>query len=82
MAGDTNLIIPTIPEDVDWAEWVINHPDCDTICEDISTGKKIRVFAFAKTKDGNAELRRYRDLKYPGMKILKGMSRYAIAGLV
>ena len=77
----TNIHVYDEPITVDCGDWAVNHPDCDTIIEDTESAKIIRVFAYATSSEGNAELKRYRNEHMSGKTILKGLSRYAITGL-
>lgn len=68
------------PMEVDVGEWIFSHPDCDSIVEFIIGKQSMFVFAYAKYESGNDELQKYRGLFMPEKRILKGVSRYAIAG--
>ena len=81
MTSDSITILNE-PMEVNWGDWLMAHPDCDTICEDVEVGERIRVFAFSKTSKGNKDLKAYRNEHLSGMQILKGISSYAIAGIV
>lgn len=77
-----NITVLDHPIEADWGTWIINHPDCDTICEDIIIGKIIKIFAYANSDAGNAELKTYRNNVLSGKKILKGLSSNAINGII
>lgn len=70
------------PMEVDWGKWLLEHPDCDTVYEDVKIGEIIRVYAFSVSKSGNVELERIRNQRFSGKKIMKGLSSSAIAGLI
>lgn len=77
-----HITILSQPIEANWSQWLVDHPDCDTICEDVETGETIRVYAFASSQEGNRELGEYRNLQLAGIPILKGLSSYAIAGII
>ena len=77
-----NITIYNEPVVVDCGEWAVEHPDCDTIIEDDDYGQNIRVIAFANSEEGNSELKKYRNEYLAGKTILKGLSRYAVAGII
>lgn len=82
MADYSNITILEDPIEANWGDWLVAHPDCDTICEDVKTGERIRVFAFSKSLEGNRTLKQYRNQSLLGKKILKGLSSDAIAGII
>lgn len=84
MAEKKNIVVLDEPIDVAISEWMVKHPDCDTIIEDIeeSKGQRIRVFAYALTEVGNDILEKLRNRDFSHKIILKGISRYAIGGIV
>ncbi len=65
-----------------YIQWVIDHPECDSIIEDTDTGDTMRVFAFAKSKSGNKALHRYRNEHFPNMSILIGMTKDGVNSIV
>ena len=82
MRSDGNITIYDEPIIVDCGEWAVAHPDCDTIIEHMDSSQDIRVYAFATNEDGNGELKRFRNEHMSGRTILKGLSRYAVAGII
>ena len=82
MLKPENITVYDEPIVVDCGEWAVAHPDCDTIIEDTDSSQNIRVFAYATSAAGNAELKAYRNEHMSERSILKGLSRYAVAGIV
>ncbi len=80
--GFENITILEEPIEAEAAAWAVEHPDCDTLLEYLDQGHHFRVFAYANNIVGNRELTKYRDQFFSGYHILKGISRYAIAGLI
>lgn len=78
----SNVIVPDWPLEVDFGDWIIDHPDCDTVYERISGSSNILVYAYASDKSGNDILRDLRDRNYSGKKILQGVSENGIRQLV
>lgn len=78
----SNITVLEKPIEVDTGKWAVEHPDCDTIFENVDQGQHMRVFAYSKGENGNKDLKIYRDTFLSGLAIQKGLSRYAIAGLV
>ena len=77
-----NITIYDKPVVVDCGEWAVEHPDCDTIIESGDYSQSICVYAYAKTEEGNDELKKYRNEYLSGKTILKGLSQYAVAGII
>ena len=83
MNMEDNIVILDNPLDIDTGAWMVEHPDCDAIIEDVenSYGQRIRVFAYAVNELGNDILETIRNHRFSHMSILKGVSRYAIGGI-
>ena len=79
---NTGVCVPDWPIEVDFGEWIINHPDCDAIYERISGSSNILIYAYAMTRSGNDALRVLRDQQFSGKKILQGVSERGIRQLV
>lgn len=77
-----NISVYDFPIEVDGGEWIENHPDCDTVCEQIGAGAGLLVYAYATSKKGNEPLHVYRDKYLPDMNILKGISKEAVQGFI
>ena len=77
-----NISVYEYPVEVDCGEWIVNHPDCDTVCEQIGSGSKMLVYAYATSKKGNEPLHAYRDKNLSNKKILKGVSIDGIRRLI
>ena len=77
-----NITIYNEPIVVDCGEWAVEHPDCDTIIDDGDYSQSIRVYAFARSEEGNEELKKYRNEYLADKEILKGLSHYAVAGII
>lgn len=74
----TNIMVPEIPIEVDFGDWIISHPSCDTVIEEIQGSPKVLVYAYATSEDGNKALHLYRDRELSGMEISKGVSERGI----
>ena len=70
------------PVEANYGQWAVDHPECDSIIEQIGTGPIILVYAYATTKVGNEELRGVRDKMFPDKEILMGVSMDGIRGLI
>lgn len=77
-----NISVPDSPIEIDMGKWVINHPDCDAIFDIIEGGPVIIVYAFSTAKEGNRPLHAFRDMKFSGKRILKGVSKDGVAKLI
>lgn len=77
-----DITVLDTPIETDWAEWLENHPDCDSIRERERDGDLVRILAFSNSEEGNTELEQYRDRFLPGYIIMTGLSRYAITGII
>ena len=71
MSDSYNIAVLESPIIVDWANWLLEHLECDTICDDGPTADEICVFAYARSKKENEELKKYRNSFFPGKQILK-----------
>lgn len=74
----TNISVQKTPIEVDLGEWIMSHPDCDTILEHAAGSSNALVFAYAVNEDGNESLLKYRNENCPDMELLKGVSSYGI----
>ena len=81
MSEYPNIEILDYPIEVNMGEWTFGHPDCNSIIQQIGTGPKAMVYAYAKSKDGNSELKTYRDECMDGQEILVGLTKDAISSL-
>ena len=79
---NSKVVIPEYPITVNLGEWVIEHPECDSICERIGTGPNYLIYAYATDKDGNGDLEELRDEKFSEKKILEGVSLDGIRRLI
>ena len=77
---NSKVVIPEYPITVNLGEWVIEHPECDSICERI--GPNYLIYAYATDKDGNGDLEELRDEKFSEKKILEGVSLDGIRRLI
>ena len=77
-----NICVYDYPVEVDCGEWIVKHPECDTVCEQIGAGSIMLVYAYATSKEGNESLHAYRDKKLSDKKILKGVSMDGIRRLI
>ena len=78
----SNISVPETPMEVDFGQWIIDHPGCDTIFERIAGNGHILVYAYATSDEGNDTLQIYRNEKLANMKILQGVSADGIRQLV
>ena len=79
---DNSVEVLECPIDISLGDWAIEHPECDAIYEPIGNGPMIRIFAFARSHDGNAELKKTRAMKFETKRILKGMTYDGISGII
>ena len=82
MEKQEEITILEHPIVAEYIQWVIDHPECDTIIEHIGNGPTMRVFAFAQTKTANKALRRYRKEHFPDKRILMGMTKDGISSII
>lgn len=82
MITTDKITVLNAPIEADWGTWLLDHPDCDTICEDVIVGKVIRIFAYANSSAGNVELKKYRNDIFRDKKIIKGLSKNAVLGII
>lgn len=62
------------PYEVDYADWIFEHLDCDCIITEESVhSDMICVLCFAKDENFNSYLRHIQKTKYPNGKIFRGM---------
>lgn len=66
------------PIKMDLGEWILAHPDCDTICDETGEDGEIRIYAYSLNKAGNRMLMLVRNEKYTDKRILGGLSKDAI----
>jgi hypothetical protein len=78
----SHISVPEMPMEVDFGQWIIDHPGCDTIFERIAGNGHILVYAYATSDEGNDMLHTYRDERLSKMKILQGVSADGIRQLV
>ncbi|MBQ9361751.1 MAG: hypothetical protein IJT96_12020 [Lachnospiraceae bacterium] len=69
-----DIAMPDKPITVNLGKWIIEHPECDSICERIGSGPDYLIYAYALSKEGNAQLQALRDEKFVGKKILMGIT--------
>lgn len=82
VAESSDIFVYDYPVEVDCGDWIVNHPDCDTVCEQIGSGSIMLVYAYATSKSGNKPLHIYRDNNLSDKKILKGVSMDGIRRLI
>ena len=82
ITGTENITVYECPIEVDGGEWIVKHPECDTVFEQIGGGSVILVYAYATSKKGNDSLRAYRDEKLPDKYILQGVSMDGLRQLI
>ena len=82
MNENDHIVIPKEPIESTYGDWAFDHPECDSIMQLIGTGPSILVFGYAKDEKGNAELRRYRNEHLPEYRILSGVTKDAVNGLI
>ena len=80
MTESSHITVYDVPIEVDCGVWSGEHPDCDAVVEFQNRGLRMKIFAFANSQEGNADLRKLRDQSFKNRVILKGLSRYASAG--
>ena len=76
------IMVLEYPITVNLGEWVIDHPDCDSICERIGTGPNYLIYAYALDISANDALEKFRNEQYPDKKILTGVTMDGIRGLL
>ena len=77
-----NISIPEQPLEEDFADWILNHPDCDTIFEKINGSSNILVYAYALNDDGNDDLLTVRKQRFPEKELLQGVSQRGLRQLI
>ncbi len=77
-----NIMIPDFPIEANYGQWAMEHPECDSVAEQIGTGTTILIYAYATSKDGNKTLRVCRDRMFTDKKIFKGVSLDGIRTLI
>ncbi len=77
-----DIVVYDNPVEVDSGKWIVDHPDCDTVCEQIGAGALMLVYAYATSKQGNDPLHLYRDRNLSDKLILKGVSMDGIRRLI
>ena len=82
MVKTTDVKVFEYPEEANYGQWAFDHPECDSIIEQIGTGPTILVYAYATTKEGNKELENVRDEMFSDKAILMGVSMDAIRGFI
>jgi hypothetical protein len=82
VADMNNIAMPDNPIIVNLGNWIIDHPECDSICERIGTGPDYRIFAYALSKEGNVALQTLRDERFAGKKILMGVTMDGVRRLI
>lgn len=82
MMENPNIKIPNTPLVVNLGEWIIEHPDCDSICERIDANHNYLIFAYASQKSGNQDIKKLRDERFSDKKILMGVTADGIRGLI
>ena len=78
--GDIEIL--DFPIEANYGQWAMDHPECDTIYEQIGTSSVILVYAFAKSKSGNKPLELYRNNHLKDKKILMGVSMDGIRSII
>ncbi|MBE5832194.1 MAG: hypothetical protein E7306_10705 [Butyrivibrio sp.] len=76
----TYISIPDFPIEINYGDWVIDHPECDSIMEMIGTGPIMLVYAYSTSNEGNKELRLLKDARFSDKKILMGSQRMESVG--
>ena len=82
MEKKDEIEILDFPIEANYGQWAIDHPECDTIYEQIGTSSVILVYAFAKSKRGNKLLEIYRNDHLKDKKILMGVSMDGIRSII
>lgn len=67
------IMIYKKPRKVTLGQWVMKHPECDSICERRDTSPEIYIHAYSKSESHNSELKAYRDRYLPDKVILRGI---------
>jgi len=78
----TNIMVLQYPIEANYGEWAVDHPECDTVCEQIGASPTILIYAYATSKKGNSPLHMFRDKNLAGKDILKGVSMDGIRKLI
>ena len=76
------IIVLEKPVKVDEFEWLIAHPNCDTIEEMIPGTHTMYVYAYSKPGVCSFDVFDFRDREYPGKEVLMGMTPEGIHDLV
>jgi hypothetical protein len=76
------VAVPESPITANLGEWIIGHPECDSICEKIGSGPDYRIYAYSLSKRGNEALQTLRDERFVGKKILMGVTMDGIRRLI
>ena len=77
-----DIVVLDFPIEANYGQWAIDHPECDTVYEQIGTSSTILVYAYSLSKGGNKNLHRYRDEFLEGKKILMGVSLDGIRSII
>ncbi len=77
-----NVIVPEFPIEANYGQWAIDHPECDSIVEQIGTGPIILVYAYSVSKSGNKELELVKNSAFPDKEILMGVTLDGIRSLL
>ena len=75
MPLEKGIVYYDTPQEVDFGNWLLSHPDCDTIFDKTATFERIIVLAYATDEQYNDRLAEIRDERYSDKFILKGLSR-------
>ena len=78
----SNIEVPELPIEVKLGDWIISHPDCDSVMEDIEGSSHVLIHAYATSKAGNRPLHAFRDANMPGKEITKGVSANGIRKII
>jgi hypothetical protein len=78
----TDVVVPEFPIETDYGNWAIEHPECDSIIEQIGTGPIILVYAYATSHEGNKTLMRIKEQKFADKEILMGVTLDGIRRLI
>ena len=77
-----NIEVLEYPIETDYAHLISDHPACDAIIFPIGTGPKVMLYAYAKSEEGNGEIKNYRDRYMSEMEIQAGLSEDALNSLL
>ena len=75
------IVILDSPVEVNAVEWLIQHPECDTIVNPFGNEPDVFVCAYAKSWEYNGDLEKLWKSKYKGKELLGGITREAAAHL-